>query len=74
MEDLKNKLQITEKINIRAFVTDNATFLTMANENSLNIEIDKDKLPIVIKKVDSRNYFYPGLTYQTPVVLLLSTC
>lgn len=65
MSDLKKKVNVYSEIKVRATVSDNATFLTMVNENEL--EIIKTQSRIDVTKINKRDYFFPGSTYQTPI-------
>ena len=65
MKDIMDKLTDGRKIIVRAIVTDEATFLTMAAETPLNIV--RDFAQISIKRWEKRERFVPGLPYFVQV-------
>ncbi|XP_052787275.1 CD109 antigen-like [Mya arenaria] len=68
MHDLRQHNLVYGNIKIRAFVTDNATALTMAAETDLKIDVQKQSF-WKIKEILDRRGFFPGLTYSTIIRL-----
>jgi len=69
MIDLKDKGIDNEWIKVIVFVTDDATFTTMASEKA--VKIIPEKPIITIEHLQNKNAFLPGLNFSTTVHLLV---
>ncbi|XP_053387169.1 CD109 antigen-like [Mercenaria mercenaria] len=71
MSQFKGRLEVYSKINIRATVTDHATALSMVTEREIKFTFDEVLQPLTINKVDYKDSFIPGMTYETNVSVIV---